>query len=148
MATLFLVLRGEQYEGGHYQGVYSTEERARAKVMELISRSRVRPNDQWVERGHNRWVKGCDYITIEPNEIADIVQDTVYLIMHRVAYEGTDCKGIYSTMEEARGAIIHILERLGIDPASENDGTWDDSVSIESWVIDDNIEEIKEPENY
>lgn len=63
--TIYLILRGEAYEGSNCEEVCATEESARAVVARLIEESGIRPNKQWVETHRNTWVRGCDILSID-----------------------------------------------------------------------------------
>jgi hypothetical protein len=141
MTTLYLIVRGEAYEGHHYEGIYSSEENARNKVLELIQ-SYNGFDVPWAESSHNNWEQGCSYISIESWPVEQVPMGTVWVILRGMAYEGDDCRGIYSDYASARANIGRVMSECvgGHNPWVERDNTWirdSETITIESWVIDD-----------
>ncbi len=57
---VYVVLAGEQHEGGRVKGVYSTLEKARAAAL-----SRPAGFDgKWHDQGDNYFINGCDFVDV------------------------------------------------------------------------------------
>ena len=64
---VFVVFKGEDYEGGSNQGIFTNEEAAREHVRYLIEHCFNRR--EWKQLSDYHWKGGCDYIEINTESV-------------------------------------------------------------------------------
>jgi hypothetical protein len=62
---VYVVERGERYEGGQAVGVYSTFSKAKAAALNQDTAF----EDGWIEADTHYWKNGCDYVTVIEFEV-------------------------------------------------------------------------------
>lgn len=62
--TVFVVMRTEDYEGGHILNVYHQKERAERYAEKYVYQDNVTGHHPWV-KVQGGWKNGCDRIEIE-----------------------------------------------------------------------------------
>lgn len=68
---VYVVLRGEEYEGSEIQGIFFTREKAEKCVQSTIEKitSFAPSHYQNWEHDQNEWWLGCYYVNIEEHEV-------------------------------------------------------------------------------
>jgi hypothetical protein len=70
--NVFIVSRGETYEGSRVKGIFSTIEKARAFAEAMrteMSADFHWRNTQWKEEAPDYWEFECDFVKIETKEV-------------------------------------------------------------------------------
>lgn len=68
---IFVVFRGEAYEGGKIEALFTSREEARVHARHLVDQTTYR-RDRWEhDVEENYWHNGCDYIEIQEEPIFD-----------------------------------------------------------------------------
>ncbi len=140
MATLFVVMRGEAYEGAHCEGVYSNEQLAQTKVANTVNDSE--DYSPWEESRYNSWTHGCEYVTIESWPVEGPFTETVWLVLLGEAYEGMAIRDICGTEELARTKVVSLFDQSGVQsnkPWTElRHNSWKrgcDVLAVEEWTM-------------
>ena len=71
-AEVFVVFKGEDYEGGRNQGIFTNEKAAREHVWYLIEQYFNRRD--WKQLSDYHWKGGCDYIEINTEPVYETHQ--------------------------------------------------------------------------
>lgn len=142
MATLFVVMRGDTYEGGNCEGVYSNEQLAHAKVTDIINSSK--DHFLWKKETHNYWIQDYHFVTIESWNVEGLFTKTVWLVLYGKAYEDRYINNIYGSEELARNKVVSLIEESGAQPNEPwkemSHTSWQqgwDVLSVEEWTIDE-----------
>jgi hypothetical protein len=61
----YVVFRGEDYEGGSVEGIFS-EKQAAQDLAHYLMNENPRPGRDWTADGEDCWHRGCDYIEVIP----------------------------------------------------------------------------------
>lgn len=66
--TVYVVFRGEDYEGGSIDAIFTNKQAARDHVHAFTLKN-PRPNKVWTKDDEDRWSRGCDYIEIQQEQV-------------------------------------------------------------------------------
>lgn len=71
MATpekVWIVMAGERYESDRMCGIFSSEEKARAKAQECM-KSSYSSTSEWSETKHNKWKREREWVCVYSQEV-------------------------------------------------------------------------------
>ena len=76
LEVVWVVMKGERYEGGSVYGIFATAEKAYRAALGLQAYDYTE-DYPWVEdhlpegypEGYRSWSAGCDYITVQAHEL-------------------------------------------------------------------------------
>ena len=72
--NVYIVFRGENYEGGRVEALFSSREEARLHAYHWVNDWPGRA-DRWTQEDADNWRSGCDYIEIQKERIFDTYAD-------------------------------------------------------------------------
>lgn len=73
--NIYIVIKSEDYEGGHVLEPFTTRIVAEQFVEKYIQNT---PRPFTKDEATDCWVKGCDYITIEEYRLCEKIEDSIY----------------------------------------------------------------------